>query len=90
MKVILDESGHIAIPDSILDELNLGEGSEFKIELNDGVIHLAPIKTSEPAIIREGNTLVVQCEPEQSGKLKNLVSEMREARIASIIDVISQ
>jgi len=57
MKTKIDQSGRVVIPKPIRDGLQLHNGSELDVEIQDGNISLVPVE-KKPHLIRKGKVLV--------------------------------
>ncbi len=80
--ITIDETGCLAIPLDIRQQLGLTVAQSLNLEIVNGCIILQPINP-EPKVHREGTALVLETQP--LGNLDTLIDDLREERIHSQI-----
>ena len=80
--ITIDETGCLAIPLDIRQQLGLTVAQYLNLEIVNGCIILQPINL-EPKVHREGTALVLETQP--LGNLDSLIDDLREERIHSQI-----
>jgi bifunctional DNA-binding transcriptional regulator/antitoxin component of YhaV-PrlF toxin-antitoxin module len=80
--ITIDDTGCLAIPLEIRQQLGITIAQSLNLEIINGCIILQPVNPS-PQIHRQGTALVVETPP--LGNLDTLIDELREERIQSQI-----
>jgi bifunctional DNA-binding transcriptional regulator/antitoxin component of YhaV-PrlF toxin-antitoxin module len=82
--ITIDDTGCLAIPLEIRQQLGITLAQSLSLEVINGCIILQPVKI-EPQVHRLGTALVVETSP--LGNLDNLINDLYEERIQSQINL---
>jgi AbrB family looped-hinge helix DNA binding protein len=82
MHVTLDKYGRIVVPKPVRDQLGMGEGTDLKVEVEEGRLVLRPV--SEPILEERDGLLVSTADVPPSVDVRAVLDDVRAARSRKI------
>lgn len=83
MKVTVDASGRVTIPDAIQQLASIHPGSQVDVRWRDGYIQIDPdihsLGNGEPALVRKGPFLVAHMDTDGPSLTVSVVEALRES-----------
>jgi AbrB family looped-hinge helix DNA binding protein len=83
MEVTIDKYGRIVVPESLRNQLGIGAGTEFTIEVEGDRLVLRPISDRSTLQTRDG-LLVSTAEVAPDIDVEEVIDEVRTARVRTI------
>jgi AbrB family looped-hinge helix DNA binding protein len=82
MRVTLDKYGRIVVPKRVRDRLGMGEGTDLKVEVEEGRLVLRPV--SEPILEERDGLLVSTADVPPGVDVRAVLDDVRAARSRKI------